>query len=456
MNYRKYLPQIDFLIRKAKEFGFTDNPNLLKTALRNLVERQKKLILMNNFKEDEDLFSDNRFKDVLKKEIERIGSPVFKRVINATGTIIHTNLGRAPLSREIIEEITPFLCNYSSLEFNIDTGKRGSRQDNLSPKLFNSEDILLVNNNAAACLLVLSTLAKGKEVIVSRSELVEIGGSFRIPEVMELSGCIMREVGTTNKTKLSDYERAISDNTGLILKVHRSNFVIEGFVEEVSTKELSRLAKRFNTPFYFDVGSGALKIIKSIDKNEPIIDEAINDGADIISFSTDKLLGGCQGGVIIGKSSLIEKMKKHPLYRAVRPDKITIYYLERLFHYLSLGDYFKSPVLEMIFSDIEKIKKRAQKVLKEIRKIESKEVKVDLVQDISTFGGGSLPLKTLPTYVIRLKSGESEEKIKKFFLNYSPPILIRQKEGFCIIDFRTIRDDEVPIITKAIKDFLLL
>lgn len=411
---------------------------------------------MNNFKEDEDLFSDNRFKDVLKKEIERIGSPVFKRVINATGTIIHTNLGRAPLSREIIEEITPFLCNYSSLEFNIDTGKRGSRQDNLSSKLFNSEDILLVNNNAAACLLVLSTLAKGKEVIVSRSELVEIGGSFRIPEVMELSGCIMREVGTTNKTKLSDYERAISDNTGLILKVHRSNFVIEGFVEEVSTKELSRLAKRFNTPFYFDVGSGALKIIKSIDKNEPIIDEAINDGADIISFSTDKLLGGCQGGVIIGKSSLIEKMKKHPLYRAVRPDKITIYYLERLFHYLSLGDYFKSAVLEMIFSDIEKIKKRAQKVLKEIRKIESKEVKVDLVQDISTFGGGSLPLKTLPTYVIRLKSGESEEKIKKFFLNYSPPILIRQKEGFCMIDFRTIRDDEVPIITKAIKDFLLL
>ncbi|MCX7991583.1 MAG: L-seryl-tRNA(Sec) selenium transferase, partial [Proteobacteria bacterium] len=336
--------------------------------------------------------------------------------------------------------------------FDLNKGIRGSRQDNLSPDFFGTQGILLVNNNASACLLVLSALAKGKEVIVSRSELVEIGGSFRIPEVMELSGCTMREVGTTNKTKLSDYERAINDNTGLILKVHRSNFRIDGFVEEVSVEELSGLARKFNIPFYYDIGSGALSIIKSIEKDEPTISETLKNGADIVSFSSDKLLGGCQGGLILGQPLFIEKMKRHPLYRAIRPDKITIYYLERLLYYLSIEDYSKSPVLDMIFTDIKLIKKRALRVFKEIKGF--KDLKAELIQDMATFGGGSLPLKTLPTYVIRFKSRKGEERTRNFFLNNDPPILIRQKDGYVIIDFRTIFNEEVPLIINAIKDYL--
>ncbi len=452
MSFGKYLPQIDFLIRKAKEAGFNDNPKLLKIALRNLVEKQKKLIINGEFKEEMDLFSDDRFLESLKREIKEISSPTFKKIINATGTIIHTNLGRAPLSKEIIDEITPYLCNYSSLEFDIEKGIRGSRQDLLSPKLFGSESLIIVNNNASACLLVLSTLAKGKEVIVSRSELVEIGGSFRIPEVMELSGCIMREVGTTNKTKLSDYEKAISDNTALILKVHRSNFKIDGFVEDVSSKELSELSKRFNVPLYYDIGSGALGIIRKVDREEPVIEETLKDGVDILSFSCDKLLGGCQGGAILGSKKYIEVMKRHPLYRAIRPDKFTLYYLERIFHYLSLEDYSKSPVIDMIFTDLKIIKKRALKVYRELERCKKIGV-LELVQDQATFGGGSLPLKTMPTYIIRFRSEKDSVKTKKFFLNYNPSILVRQKDDYTVFDFRTISDMEVPIIIKALKDF---
>lgn len=453
MELKNYIPQIDYLIRKARALGFKENLILLKSAIKNLVEKQKTLILDNSFREKDDFFSsDDRFKEVLEKEILEVLMPPFKRVINATGTIIHTNLGRAPLSEDILKEIMPYICNYSTLEFNIKERKRGSRQDILSPTLFNAEDILLVNNNASACLLVLSTLAKGKEVVVSRSELVEIGGSFRIPEVMELSGCILKEVGTTNKTKIGDYEKAINENTGLILKVHRSNFVIDGFVEEVTPKELVKLSKKYNIPFYFDTGSGALEIYKKIDKNEPVINEVLGYGVDIVSFSTDKLLGGCQGGIILGKKLFLERMKKHPLYRAIRPDKISIYYIERLLKYLFLSDYTKAPVIEMIFCDFEKIKRRAKNALRRIKK-HIKSENIIMSEDISTFGGGSLPLKTLPTCVIKIRYEKGDEEVKRFFLEYNPPILTRQKNGYTIFDFRTVKDEEVHFIVNAIKDF---
>lgn len=452
---RKYLPQVDFLINRAQREGFEEHPALLKKAIKRLLERQKELIIKGVFKEEEDIFSGDNFKKELSREIAEMAMPPYKRIINATGTIIHTNLGRAPLSKEIIQEIEPYVCHYSSLEFDIKGAKRGSRQDNIRASLWPEKGMVIVNNNAAACLLVLSALAKGKEVIVSRGELVEIGGSFRIPEVMELSGCLLREVGTTNKTRLSDYEKAINDNTGMILKVHRSNFRLEGFVEEVGHKELMALSKRFNIPFYFDMGSGALEIIKRFDSKEPIITEVIKEGADIISFSSDKLLGGCQGGVIVGNKDLVGRLKRHPLYRAIRPDKLTIYYLERLFYYISIEDYQKIPVFKMMLEDLEDIRKRANRAFRLIKKEIKNDFCIEVSRDEATFGGGSMPLKTLPTYVIRFKLPWDENKIKRYFLDNDPPILIRQQNGYSILDFRTIFEEEINNIVRTVINLFL-
>lgn len=448
-NLKKYLPQVDQLIKRAEKEGFGDQEPWLKEALKNLIEKQRKAIFSGSFNEEEDLFSAKSFKKNLSEELIRLKTPPFKRVINATGTVIHTNLGRSPLSREIIREIEPYLCGYSTLEFDLKSGKRGSRQENIKSNIFDKRRFLVVNNNASACLLVLSTLAKGREVIVSRGELVEIGGSFRIPEVMELSGCFLKEVGTTNKTKIQDYEKAITDNTALILKVHRSNFRLEGFVEDPETGKLLELAKRYGIPFYYDIGSGALPLIKKFDSQEPVINDFKDDNT-ILSFSTDKLLGGCQGGVILASDDYLEKMKKHPLYRAIRPDKFTIYYLERLFFHISGGNYDYVPVLRIILQSQEEIKRKAQYIYGALKKLAGNKLFIEVARDNSAFGGGSLPAKQLPTYVIRFRTEIlKDEEIRRHFLDQNPAVIIRQKEGFNIIDLRTVERVELKDLIKA-------
>lgn len=449
---KKYLPQVDTLITRAGAEGLSSFPrNLIKAAVSSLIEKQRKAMQSKIFTAKNDLFSGKNFSNALKKEIAEMKRPSFNRVINAVGTVIHTNLGRAPLSEEIIREITPFLCNYSDLELDIQTGKRGSRQKHTTPELFAAENILIVNNNAAACLLVLNTFANGKEGIVSRGELVEIGGSFRVPEIMESSGAILKEVGTTNKTHLHDYANAINENTGLILKVHRSNFIQKGFIKEVGSAELVELGKKRGIPFCYDAGSGALPLIKPLCHDEPVIGDELKKGVDIISFSGDKLLGGTQAGIILGKTVFIDALKKNPLYRALRPDKFTLYYLERLFFYLGAGDFAKSPVITMLTEQKNEIKKRAKKLF-DMVKHSAPEGAVFVEEDVSTPGGGSLPEVYLESYALKLKHPAlSDVTVRQFFLSHNPPIVVRQKDGFCIFDLRTVNNDDLKILSEAIK-----
>jgi L-seryl-tRNA(Ser) seleniumtransferase len=448
-EFNKFLPKVDVLIERAEKI--VSQPRyVIKEAINLMLDDQRKSIKSNHFQKEQDKFSERNFEKELKIYIDKVLQLPVKRIINATGTVIHTNLGRAPLSERIVDEIKPLICNYSDLEFNLDTGLRGSRLKHIKPSLFGSEDILVVNNNASACLLVLNTIACGKEVIVSRGELVEIGGSFRVPEIMKCSGAILKEVGTTNKTHIYDYERAINDNTGLILKVHRSNFVQKGFVKEVNTEELIKLSLKYKIPFYFDAGSGACGIIRQISMDEPVIEEEIKKGVDIVSFSGDKLLGGTQAGLIVGKKVYIDEMKKNPLYRALRPDKFTIYYLERLFFYLKRGNYDASPVIKMLIEPKESIKSRAKKFVKLITgKIHKHYFKLDI--DFSTPGGGSLPELTLETVVLKIKHPKlSEEDLSKSLLKSNPPVVVRRKENACIIDFRTVGMEEIPILADVL------
>ena len=303
-------------------------------------------------------------REVAKRSAQAIADTMssgLKPVINATGVIVHTNLGRAPLAKQALEAIVD-ATGYSDLEFDLERGARGSRQDHIRPMVqacFGAEDALVVNNNAAAVLLVLAALAKGREVIVSRGELVEIGGSFRIPDVMALSGAQLKEVGTTNKTRLSDYDRAITDQTALIMKVHRSNFAVVGFSEEAQIKELKELARARQIPFYIDMGSGVPFDLESFGiPDEWTITDCLS-GADCVSFSADKVLGGPQAGIILGRQDLIEAMAKHPLHRAVRIDKLGIAGLSATLLLLSSGAYQEIPVLKMIIEPLAQVKARA-------------------------------------------------------------------------------------------------
>lgn len=451
-KFHKYLPKMDKLLQKVQEdFPYLGYPKpLVKKALSNLLERQREAIEKGTFKEEEDLFSNDNFWLPFLQELVLLSQPSMKRVINGTGTVIHTNLGRAPLSSHILKEITPFLTSYSDLEFDLTTGERGKREKHLNrQELFKDTNILVVNNNAAACFLVLNTLAKGKEVIVSRGELVEIGGSFRIPEIIRESGVILREVGTTNKTRLKDYETAITENTALIIKVHRSNFVIEGFTEEVPSEQLQSLAKKYNLLFYYDIGSGAIELLKDIASNEPIVERELKKGIDIITFSGDKLLGGTQAGIILANKELIGRLRSNPLYRVLRPDKFTIYYLTRLFYYLSVGDVDKSPVIANLLCNEETINARAMKLQRALKRLPQGAISIE--KDLSAPGGGSLPGLYLPTYVVKISHPTlKEEKVRELLLQKNPPILTRLKDGKVIIDLRTVFDSEIKEVAKAV------
>lgn len=449
----KHLPQVDRLIKRAREKGFSDiQPALLKMAVTKLLQKQRELLHSGKFTEDMSLVSEEKFGQELSEMIKMISMPSMKNVINATGTIIHTNLGRAPLSHEILQEIAPYLVGYSDLEFDLYSGKRGIREKHLYNDFFKDREMLIVNNNAAACFLILAAFAKEKEVLVSRGELVEIGGSFRIPDIMAETGAILKEVGTTNKTRISDYENAISEKTGLILKVHRSNFVIKGFSEEVSSASLALLAKKYSLPFYFDAGSGATRVLSDISKDEPIIEDEIEKDIDIISFSGDKLLGGTQAGIIVAKSDYLKILKKHPLYRVLRPDKFTIFYLSRLFYYLNIKDTTKSPVIASLLSDENDIKVKAKKVLKLLKNKIPTEL-LSLEKDSSAPGGGTLPEVYLSTWILKIKHPEKDDNdVKNFFLNQSPSIVTRQKEGYTIIDMRTVFSREIPFVANAINN----
>ena len=392
----------------------------------------------------------------IEAEIKKLSSYSLLPLINATGIVLHTNLGRAVLSEKALENISMIGRGYSNLEYDLETGKRGKRHAHtrrLLRQITGAEDALIVNNNAAAVLLCLNTMAKNREVIVSRSELVEIGGSFRVPDVMTASNAVLREVGTTNKTHLHDYSNAFNDNTALILKVHQSNYQIIGFTADVKIDELVMLGRKHKIPVMFDLGSGCLVDLKPYGiHSEPTVQEIIKAGVDLVSFSGDKLLGGPQGGIIVGKKKYIERIQKNPLARALRVDKLTIAAFEAtLMAYMDPGDAMHTiPVLKMLFQSPDEIKQRARKIASALKKA-SKTTNISVVQDMSKAGGGSLPDKEFQTFAVQIRPEViSVNELEKRLRHASPPVIARIRGNALLIDARTVMVQDIKDLVTVI------
>jgi L-seryl-tRNA(Ser) seleniumtransferase len=429
-------------------------------AIRNVLEAKRKEILhaaRNDKLRDIDL-TGSYLVGKISSELARLNSPSLIKIINATGIIVHTNLGRSLLAREALGNLVEIGGSYSNLEFDLEAGKRGSRYshvEGLLCQLSGAESALVVNNNAAAVLLALNTFCKGREVVVSRGELIEIGGSFRIPEIMEKSGAKLVEVGTTNRTHLRDYESAITEETALLLKVHFSNFQIVGFTCQVELKDLVRLGRGFNIPVMNDLGSGSfLDLSKYGLVKEPTVQEAIKSGADLATFSGDKLLGGAQAGIILGKKSCIDQIKTNPLNRALRIDKLTLATLESTLRlYFDEKEAIRSiPTLNMLTLSSEEINKRALKLSRILKRRVYSELEISIHEDNSKVGGGALPLQNLATRVVALKPKKlSIGALESSLRRNRPPIIGRIYNDELLLDVRTIQDNEFKAIGVALE-----
>lgn len=387
---------------------------------------------------------------------ERESSSGVRRVINATGVIIHTNLGRSPLSEAAIQAISEYASRYCALEFDVVTGKRGRRgprAESLICELTGAEAAVIVNNCAAAAFLTLKVLALGKEVIISRGELVEIGGDFRVPDVLAESGATLREAGTTNRTKIADYAKAISENTGLILRVHPSNFRVIGFTAAPTNLELAALARERAIPFVEDAGSGALVDLSEFGLgDEPVIARSIADGVDVVLFSGDKLLGGVQAGFIVGKSEIIERICRHPLYRALRIDKLAYSAIEATLGSYARGSQFEDiPTLRMLAAPAEEVLKRSRKL---IDRIESRGLlKIEIVEGESVVGGGSAPDAKPVTWLISTeRPGKTADELSASFRRRPIPVIARISDDKLLLDLRTVFEDEEAELADAIRE----
>jgi L-seryl-tRNA(Ser) seleniumtransferase len=379
-----------------------------------------------------------------------------RRVINATGVILHTNLGRAPLSAAARRALTETASGYCTLEYDTDTGtrgRRGARAEDLLASLTGAEAALIVNNCAAAALLVLTVIARGGETIVSRGELVEIGGDFRVPDVMAQSGTRMIEVGTTNRTRLSDYRKALTEQTSLIMRVHTSNYRIVGFTSTPSLRELVSVAHDAGLSIYEDAGSGALMNLTDYGiSGEPVIRESIEDGADVVSFSGDKLLGGPQAGLVVGRAVLIEKMRNHPLYRALRADKLRVAALEATLDAYARGaSVVDVPVHSLIAATTEQIKMRADAFVERLRQKLNHELRLETLAGESAIGGGSAPTSQLATVLVSLSHDRlSSNQIEAALRRSHPPVIARIVEDRVLLDLRTVSAAEEPELEEAV------
>lgn len=454
----RQIPKVDDILHELEALGFLKgHPRVLVVStIRNTLDEIRKEIKSGRLPNVERSLVLERIKASLRVK----ASPNLKRVINATGVILHTNLGRAPLSEEAIRRLVEVGRYYSNLEYDLKEGSRGHRYkhvEELLIELTGCEAAFVVNNNAAAVLLALNTFSEGKEVLVSRGELVEIGGSFRIPEVMAKSGAFLKEVGTTNRTHLYDYERAISPNTAMILKVHTSNYRVIGFTAEVGIEDLVQLARKHGLLVMQDLGSGLLVDLSRWGiKDEPTVQGTIRAGADIVTFSGDKLLGGPQAGLILGRKDLIEAMRKNPLSRALRVDKLTLSSLEgTLRTYLDPEKAVREiPVLKMITASLEEIKRKARR-LKRLLLAHVPKVQVSLVPETSRIGGGAFPLLELPTICVGIKvDGLKVSILERLLRNSDPPVVARVSEDLLLLDPRTIFEEEFPLLVDAFKKIL--
>lgn len=453
------LPSVDEVLgnEKVKKILEEYPRTLVLESIREAIDAKRKLIINLDDSEKEIKI---KFEDIIEDSITKIKLNYhlsLKKVINGTGVILHTNLGRSLLSESIKDELWESASRYSNLEYNIDTGERGSRYVHLVDiikRLTGAEDVLVVNNNAAAVLLALNTLAKDGEVIVSRGELVEVGGSFRIPSIMSLSGAKLVEVGATNKTHISDYEEVISENTKVLMKVHTSNYKIIGFTENLEIDDLSLISKKYSIPLIEDLGSGVfIDLSKYGLSYEPTVLDSINKGADIVTFSGDKMLGGPQAGIIVGKKKYIQKMKKNQLTRALRVDKITICALEATLRiYLDEKKAIKDiPTLRMLTYTMEELYKKV-KVLFDLLNNLNLDAKISVEDDFSQVGGGSMPIEKLNTYVISIIPNKmSVSSLERKLRLSSSNIIGRIYENKYILDIRTIFEDEFEIIARELN-----
>ena len=467
----KNLPKIDeiiLLLEKQNLYRKASREIVLeicREVVQNMRERiltapEKQLSLVEN--------SETSVAESVLAAIDELRRPKLRRVVNATGVILHTNLGRAPLCPEAVERIMEVGRGYSNLEFDLDRGVRGLRYDHVSRLLCvltGAEDALIVNNNAAAVLLVLNTLAENKEAIVSRGELIEIGGEFRIPDVMTKSNSILREVGTTNRTRLADYEKAIGPNTGVILKVHTSNYRIVGFTEEAELIPLVALGKHYNIPVFDDLGSGCLLDLDRYGlQHEPTVREVLDTDVDVVTFSGDKLLGGPQAGIIVGKTDILTKIKKNPLNRALRIDKFTLAALEAtLMRYLAPETASQTlRPLKALTEPVRDVKKRARKLMQKLRHAELPGLSFELMDEKAAAGGGSLPMQEIPTeslpmqeiptVVVAVKSAKmSSVRMESRLRQAEVPVIVRVDEDRILLDMRTLAEEEFPFVTDALR-----
>jgi len=395
--------------------------------------------------------SDAELVNSLESILQKQSQPSLRPVINATGVLLHTNLGRAPLSQAALAAVESVACGYSTLEYDLTKGKRGKRDIHASAlltRLTDGESALVVNNNAAAVLLALSALSKGKKVAISRSQLVEIGGGFRIPDVMKQSGAKLLEVGTTNRTRLADFEQAIAEGASLLLVAHQSNFKIIGFTEEPALEDLAKLAHLHNVPLMVDLGSGAfLDTAKYGLAHETTVQETLAKGADLVCFSSDKLLGGPQAGILIGKADLLTKIRRHPLYRAIRADKLCLAALSAtLLHYLKGEAEQAIPLYQMLSRSIESLQAQVQKWIDRLQA-------GSVVEGFSTIGGGSLPGETLPTCLLALKV-KSPAKLAATLREATPPIIARVQDDLLLLDPRTVLPWQEETLLKSLHTVL--
>ena len=464
----KQLPSVDEVLKenRTRQWLGSSPRVLVLEAIRTAIDARRKAILQaadakTGRKIDDALFSIDGVLNHAEVILRALSEPSLKSVINATGVIVHTNLGRSILSDKAIQRVIEVSRSYSNLEYDIPAGERGKRHvhiEGILTRLTGVEAATAVNNNAAAVLLCLNTLARGKEVIVSRGELVEIGGSFRVPDVMERSGAILREVGTTNKTHLKDYEKAINENTALLLKVHTSNYKIVGFTKDVPPEELAKLGRKHGLPVMWDLGSGSFVDLRAYGAgDEPTVQQAVNSGVDVLTFSGDKLLGGPQAGLILGKKTHLEAIRSNPLARALRLDKMTLAALDAtLGQYLDMEKAVKQiPTLWMLTQPLSEIERKAGLLANGLKGFEDKELSITIQDDTSQSGGGALPTGIFPTKTVCIQHNKLSANVIEFRLRTGTPhIISRIKEGMVIFDPRTLNDDEIGKIIGACKKIL--
>ena len=455
------LPGVDHLLELTAEDVFFKDipPAVVVNSIRNVIDNKRQGILNDDPSIDNDSLADPHLIDAVKHAAKNAMTPNLKNTINATGVVVHTNLGRSLLATEVVENLITIASRYSNLEYDLSIGNRGSRYSSVADlicEISGAEAAMVVNNNAGAVLLCLETLARDKEVVVSRGELVEIGGSFRVPDVMAKSGGILREVGTTNRTHLRDYENAIAPNTGLLLKVHTSNYSVVGFTAEVSLPELVDLGAAHQLPVMEDLGSGTfIDFSKYGLLKEPTVQESVTAGADVITFSGDKLLGGPQSGIIVGKKEVIDRIKKNPITRALRIDKLTLAALEstlRLYRDVDKAARI-IPTLRMILLPLDEIQKRAQQLADALKKSSDARLHIQLIERSSKTGGGALPLMELPSLCVGIQiEGISPNALEKTMRSNDPPIIGRIEDDLFVMDPRTIQKDELSIIETAFEN----